>query len=155
GEDVQLPLERYFVGALRPSDERTPAHYDVLREETLPGLAVGGSGDPDELPRRHALAAGGTPEERILASGRALCGQPLIARPSGWLAAAKELGLAIAGHRWPLPRQDGHQRKAGVVGRHGYLSAVSRSSTTPSGPLAGRPHHGTRTRRIVSTSAPH
>ena len=47
-QDVQLPLERYFVSASGPPNECAPAHCDVLRERSLPGLAVSRARHPHE-----------------------------------------------------------------------------------------------------------
>jgi len=57
------------------------------------------------------------PEHGALGIGTA----PSIPRPTRAAlritgGAGRELALAIAGLRWPLPRQDGHQREAGVIG---------------------------------------
>jgi hypothetical protein len=110
-QNVELPLVRYFVSASRPSDERALAHHDVPRERSLPRLAVGRTGDPDELQGRHYLAAGSAPEFRILTDGGAPGCEPRLRGPALSVPTnpGHELPFGVAEYRlrslpWPQSR---------------------------------------------------
>src|SRR5262249_60162149 len=85
-----------------------------------------GACEPYELLGRYSLVVRSAFEYRVVTKGRALDCETRVGWPPPQITADAwhELALAIAGHRWPLPRQDRHQRQAAFVGRHGLLPGL-------------------------------
>src|SRR5262249_40036992 len=91
-------------------------------------LAVGGAQEAREFVGREAVVGGGTLHLFKAVAGGRPRGKPGRELGFGgaalWVArnATLPLAFAIAGHRWPLPRQDRRRRQATFIGRHGRFA---------------------------------